>query len=594
MHTIWIREHNRIASRLEELNPFWDDQLIFQVSRQIVGAELQKITFKDYLPIVMGEGYSLISNYTNVGYQNGTDPSIPNAFATAAFRFWQSQVQPVFDRLDQNFQPADIGPLNLINSFFNPREFTNSNGTDTILRGLLTNPARKVDEFLTEVLTNHLFQTNASTTGMDLASLNIQRGRDHGIPPYLTWKRWAESECGVSSEVNNELTMIRLLQTYGGLETVDLWVGGLAENSLPGGIIGATFACIFAKTFEAIRNGDRFYYENNDNTTAIFTPGQREAIENTSLSRVICNNADDISRIQPNAFRADQNHVPCSSLPDIDLTQWSSQCYLKITVNRQMTDLTFDSLSVIVGQSAGMDYSSTIPRGERHTCLRFQCPGDGQNITLSVFSPSGSMPMCRTRRINARLPPNQSIRTGNYIGLITPDNINGKSGLYADIDSCINGNKYALKFWCGGDQTNKQVDIMEELESVLERTDSDRVTIQEWMSIKSSSQSPGKYIPVNSPILPQDIQQALQTDMKKHITLSAQNEVISNNKLISLFETVLKQLKEADTHQKEATSNKNKIQAFLDLQNYDGDDSVDTQVVYEKLIKALDNLDDTK
>ena len=594
MHTIWMREHNRIADRLRDINPTWDNETIFQVSRQIVGAQLQKITYKDYLPMVMGEGYSLISTYA--GYQNTIKPNIPNAFTAAAFRFGHSQVQPFFDRLDHDFQPTSNGPLNLMDSFFNPREFTNSNGTDPILRGLLTIQARKVDEFVNDVLTNHLFQTNSSTPGMDLASMNIQRGRDHGLPPYLIWKRWAQRECGVSSDLENELTTVRFLQTYGSLETVDLWVGGLAEKRLPGGIIGATFACIFARTFEAVRNGDRFYYENSDTATAIFTPEQRRAIENTSLARVICNNADNISSIQPNAFRADQTRVPCSSLPDVDLTQWITPCYLKIKVNRQMADLSFTSISIpnpFQGTS-GMTFTSTIPQGQRRTCLAFQCPNSTQNITLSVFP--NSMQMCQVKQ-NRRLPANDAFTTASYIGTITPSNINRRSGLYSDINSCMTRNQLALRFWCGRDRmTTTQDDILDELEGEIEMTDNE-ISIQDWVSIKSNSQTSGKLISMQDPLVPKQVQQVLQMKMKVQNSKAEHDgdNSFNDEKLIALLERVLSQLKETRS-QDDAPTNEYTKTSILDSQSVDDNttDDAEIQVLYKKLVKALNQVDGKK
>ena len=333
IHTIWMREHNRIARQLQKINPHWSNDMVFEVARHIVGGELQKITFKEYLPAVFGDSLhnKLIGDYE--GYNPGVDGSVTNSFATAAFRFGHSQIRPTLGRLDANFEPLPIGELRLVDAFFNPDQYEISGGTDPIIRGTLKAHAAKADEFLNSDLTDHLFETDTSH-GMDLATLNMQRGRDHGLPSFMTWRRWAarNDTCGLSvgSSLSygfeNEFTLTRFLKLYGSLESSDLWLGGLAEEKASGALVGPTFACILCEGFAAVRNGDRFYYENVktlDNPNAFFTEAQRDEIEKASLSRVICDTADNITEIQPNAFRLDQMRQPCYNLSIVDLNAWA-------------------------------------------------------------------------------------------------------------------------------------------------------------------------------------------------------------------------------------------------------------------------------
>lgn len=94
MHLLWARQHNLLANELSQLNPQWDDETIYQEARRIVGAQLQHVTYNEFLPIVVGqvemkkrnllplaEGFRFKNDSENV------DPSIANHFAAAAFRF---------------------------------------------------------------------------------------------------------------------------------------------------------------------------------------------------------------------------------------------------------------------------------------------------------------------------------------------------------------------------------------------------------------------------------------------------------------------------------------------------------------------------
>ena len=328
MHTLWVREHNRIAQKLSDESNFMDFR-IFHLARAIVIAEIQKITYSDYLPKLLGTN-SMLTDYN---YNSAINPSIPNAFATAAFRFGHSQVQPFIELV--NNQSGTDAILSLNEVFFNPVLIEN-NGIEPFIRGMLKNPPRALDEFINSILTSRLFSSDSNVIGEDLASRNIQRGRGHGLAPYGDWERWANTNCFVESEFRSQMTVARMVETYGSIEDVDLFVGGLAEEPLPGGIIGPTFGCIIAVTFKAVRDGDRFFYKHerpsgNVDTidSRLFTSEQINEIDKTSLSSVICNNvdSDNFGQIQPDAFLLpDMNSnikVDCSQIPSMDLTVFS-------------------------------------------------------------------------------------------------------------------------------------------------------------------------------------------------------------------------------------------------------------------------------
>lgn len=456
IEVLWVREHNRIATRLHELNPNWSPDKVYLVTRDIVVAELAKITYDDYLPILIGD---LVEPYT--GYDPEVDPSVPNSWGTAAHRFGHSQVQPAWERLDESYQ--SIGALNLITSFFNPGEFFNQGGTDPFIRGLLTQPIRLVDEFVNSILTNQLFAANVNSMGLDLVSLNIQRGRDHGLPPYMVWKRWALKECGVSSEFRNELTKIHILQTYGSLETVDLFVGGVAEENLPGAMLGATFACIFSRTFANVRDGDRLYYENEDLATAIFNAAQRAEIKKFSLSRLICDNADFIDEVQPNAFSLTQQRVPCTDIPEVNLDVFQGddatepECFIRIEANN-------DRDATVLGTPSGDllgSVSETAPIGTSPTCIPFICPSAALNTFVSVF--------VRFCSFSTSIMLPQSSNTVFYVSEISPSDISNNNGLYNSEHACNVGTDTALTYSClGAYQQSREDSLIQAMENMLD------------------------------------------------------------------------------------------------------------------------------
>lgn len=202
---------------------------------------------------------------------------------------------------------------------------------DRVLLGFTNQASQRRDEFLADELTNHLFQTPHLPFGMDLAAINVQRGRDHGIPPYALWrepcgltpvKNWQDLEAIMSVD-----TVHRFRSIYQHVDDIDLFSGGLAERPVRGGIVGPVFACIIAQQFQNLRQGDRFWYEN----PAGFTPVQLQQIRQVTFAQILCKTMDQIETIQPFVFlKADSLsnvRLPCGSnfLDTFDLTAWTER-----------------------------------------------------------------------------------------------------------------------------------------------------------------------------------------------------------------------------------------------------------------------------
>lgn len=96
MHTLWMREHNRIAGQLTRINPHWDDEKTFQEARKIVTASIQHITYNEWLPALLGKKYTkknglelFQKGYSDL-YDETADPTVSNSFATAILPFANS------------------------------------------------------------------------------------------------------------------------------------------------------------------------------------------------------------------------------------------------------------------------------------------------------------------------------------------------------------------------------------------------------------------------------------------------------------------------------------------------------------------------
>ncbi|KAL7298226.1 hypothetical protein TKK_0009216 [Trichogramma kaykai] len=331
MHTVWMREHNRLARALKLMNPQWNGEKLYQEARKIVAAQMQVITYRDWIPLILGSDTDeLFGEYRS--YKADVDASISNVFATAALRFGHSLIQPKFERLTPELESIPEGPLHLRDAFFAPWRLVDEGGTDPLLRGMFATPAKlkKPTENLNSELTEQLFRI-AHAVALDLAAMNIQRGRDHAIPFYLDWRAYCnmshvETFDDLAGEISSAEVREKLRRLYGDPRNIDVWVGGILEDQLPDAKVGPLFKCLLAEQFQRTRDGDRFWYEN----PGVFSTGQLEQIRKSSLARVLCDNGDNITRIQRNVFLLpggrDNDFRSCDEVPSIDLKLWYECC----------------------------------------------------------------------------------------------------------------------------------------------------------------------------------------------------------------------------------------------------------------------------
>ncbi|MDB5539512.1 MAG: hypothetical protein JWQ89_1239 [Devosia sp.] len=336
----------------------WDGERLFQAAKFGTEMQYQHLVFEDFARKVQPNiDFFVVPD----GYHADINPSIVAEFAHVVYRFGHSMLTETIDRLDPTFTNDQIG---LIEAFLNPIEFdaghtvADSVAAGNIIRGMTRQVGNEIDEFVTSALRNNLLGLP-----LDLATINLARGRDAGVPslnvarrdffeasshaeelrPYASWVEFA-------SHLKNEASIINFVAAYGthalitaettiegkrdaamalifgtsfgdtivptdptalaafhadrvaflnatgvygggalgGLDNVDLWIGGLAEKVMPfGGMLGSTFNFVFEVQLEKLQDGDRFYYLQRLDGLHLLSE-----MENNTFAKVIGLNAD--------------------------------------------------------------------------------------------------------------------------------------------------------------------------------------------------------------------------------------------------------------------------------------------------------------
>jgi len=296
MHTLFMREHNRIAQSRVDRDPGADVDAVYEEARRLVIAKIQVITFEEWLPVLIGS--SAIAPYS--GYDETVNPTIFNEFSAAAFRLGHSMLNEQILRLDAAGNEIAAGHLDLKSAFFAGQSvLTSETDLDPILRGFATQLHQELDAKVIDDIRNFLFGQPGSG-GFDLASLNIQRGRDHGLPGYNDMREaMGLTRFTQFGQVTTDNDLAdALFNTYGTVNDIDLWVGGLSEDPVSGSQLGELFQEIIAQQFTALRDGDRFWWEEH------LTSDERDNVRDTTLAEIIRDNTAITNEIQDDVFIA--------------------------------------------------------------------------------------------------------------------------------------------------------------------------------------------------------------------------------------------------------------------------------------------------
>ncbi|KAK6179799.1 hypothetical protein SNE40_012075 [Patella caerulea] len=353
---IWFRWHNVVAKRLKDEHPSWNDEQLFNRARQVVIAHHQKIVMYDWLPRWLSisndsanAAFTEIPPYVNkventngtsqvdptLKFQQGYDPNIhpgiSQEFQAAALRFGHTLVPSgiLTRRILANGtclnttntitnglgHRQDFKGIRVCTSYWNSQEplDTPQPGVDGVVLGMISTLSEKEDHIIVEDLRGNVFGP-LDFNQRDLAAINIQRGRDHGLPGYNKVREayglapkedWTSINPAISS------ILVRLQSLYGNTtrpDELDVFTGGLLETVDNGP--GELFRAITLEQFLRIRNGDRFWFENMDN--GLFTESQVDEIMNVTMKEILTKTTNIAStNLTEDVFRCVQGTNMC-------------------------------------------------------------------------------------------------------------------------------------------------------------------------------------------------------------------------------------------------------------------------------------------
>ncbi len=284
IHTLFVREHNRICKSYRENNPTHDEEIIFQYARRKIIAMVQHITYEEFLPALLGNG--ALATYS--GYDKTVDPGIATEFSTAGYRLGHSMLSSNID--------TGSGTILLKDAFFSP-SWVQTNGIDGLLKGAATTTMQEIDNEVIDDIRDFLFGPPTGGNLLDLASLNIQRGRDHGLPDYNTMREaYGLTKYTSIDQITADTSLrTKLSTTYADVDSIDPWIGMLCETHLSGKSVGELLNAVLKDQFQRLRDGDRLWWEND-----VLMESIKPEIRTTKLSDIINRNTS--LKLKSNVF----------------------------------------------------------------------------------------------------------------------------------------------------------------------------------------------------------------------------------------------------------------------------------------------------
>jgi Ca2+-binding RTX toxin-like protein len=325
IHTVWHREHNYQVEQISSAHPEWTAEQVYQAAKMIVEAEYQRVVFDEFSSAMSGD---LSGEHGFSGYDPNVNPTISEEFASAVYRVGHSMINETLAYVDADGNHQEIS---LIGAFLNPDLFASNLGgmgsTEALLLGGSQVAHQQIDELLVNAVRNMLLGIP-----QDLGAMNISRGREVGLASLnelraiiangtLVEQAGQASDYNTTSAADEGLTiqaytgwsdfganlrdpdmLVDFIALYGidptleaatnfadklaaatvlmsnaafmnstetGLNDVDIWIGGLAERAFGNSQMGSTFTWVFQEQLDRLQDGDRFYYIERFEGTAL-------------------------------------------------------------------------------------------------------------------------------------------------------------------------------------------------------------------------------------------------------------------------------------------------------------------------------------
>ena len=297
LHLLFLREHNRLADAIQERNPDWSDEAIFQWARKLVTAQIQVITYSEYLPSI---GINL-PEY--IGYNSGINPQVSNEFFLLVTTSFSSQRNGAWLLLNDSRDGLSGSPLELEQGYWSMEPILDV-GIEPIIRGAAYETQRENDLAMVSNLRNLLSGESSWPGWIDVCAMDIQRGRDRGLTDYnsVRVELGLERHLNWSDLTSDENISQQLSEIFDDIDKMDAIIGVLSEPRLANSTLGESQYHLAINQYSMLRDADRYWYANDPELTLLLSE-----LNATRLSDIILRNSE-IEAIQCNVFLVEINH----------------------------------------------------------------------------------------------------------------------------------------------------------------------------------------------------------------------------------------------------------------------------------------------